>query len=33
MTVSVMMALPIVLLFFFPQKVFVQGIALTKIKG
>ena len=33
MAASVMMTLPILLLFFFLQKVFVQGIALTGIKG
>lgn len=33
MAASVMMTLPILLLFFFLQKTFVQGIALTGIKG
>lgn len=33
MAASVMMTLPILLMFFFLQKVFVQGIALTGIKG
>lgn len=33
MAASVMITLPIILLFFFLQKIFVQGIALTGIKG
>lgn len=33
MAASVLITLPIILLFFFMQKVFVQGIALTGIKG
>jgi multiple sugar transport system permease protein len=33
MAASVLITLPIILLFFFLQKVFVQGIALTGIKG
>ncbi len=33
MTASVLINLPTILLFFFLQKTFVQGIALTGIKG
>jgi multiple sugar transport system permease protein len=33
MAASVLITLPIILLFFFLQKTFVQGIALTGIKG
>jgi multiple sugar transport system permease protein len=33
MAASTMMILPIIVLFFFTQKQFVQGIALTGIKG
>jgi len=33
MAASVMAALPIIVLFFFAQRVFIQGIALTGIKG
>jgi len=33
MAASVLITLPIILLFFFLQKIFVQGIALTGIKG
>jgi multiple sugar transport system permease protein len=33
MAASVLITLPIVLLFFFTQKTFVQGITLTGIKG
>ena len=33
MAASVLITLPVILLFFFMQKTFVQGIALTGIKG
>ena len=33
MAASVLITLPIIMLFFFLQKTFVQGIALTGIKG
>ena len=33
MAASVMMVLPVVLLFFFLQRYFIEGIALTGLKG
>jgi multiple sugar transport system permease protein len=33
MAASIMLTAPIVLLFFFTQRTFVQGIAMTGIKG
>jgi multiple sugar transport system permease protein len=33
MAVSVMTILPIIVMFFFAQKQFIQGIALTGLKG